>query len=964
MAAENGIEPGFVDDLLALETREQQTELLRESGLLNADGLKSLLDEADRLVVGDPSVAGRLAELGIEVAGVAGTPTVTPYATYILSGSHVMNGDLEEALRLNEAAYDGYIALGMNLEATRTNIGRMHALLELGRYEEALDAGQVVLGALNGESDPSVKPTPQEADTLIASVYGNRGVCFEDMGRYSEALEAYAIAEERFDELGMVDRLGEIRNNQGGVLMRLGRGSEALAAQEAAADVLAKSNLPLRYAQAVANIGEIHLQLCNYARSLEDFERARRLLDSTDAVVDKHFVLRNTADAYMTLNLYSEALATYREAEALLRGTEMAHEQAQALWGMGSALMAHKNFEEAERALEEAAALFEKTSNVPLLSGVMLEKASLREVRGDRTGARLTTQQALDLVSEDDWPVQQVYARLRLADMLLTDTNAAEPHLLIAQRLADRLALPHLRYRTNERLGHLRRLQGRDEEARALLERAVEEIERSRGTVAQDAMRASFLRDKTAAYEDLLHIYLARDDEARVQQAFAIAERAKSRALVDLLSGMSEKESSTDPELDRRLRELQADLNAVYSGLLGSLDDGEREATLPDLHARAVELEGEIGRLRLQAVADGSPSELFAASMPPDAIHKDLPSGAALLAYHIAGDEILAFVHKSGKTRVARRLGSVATVQRLLRKLDTQWDRLGAGRKFAERHMPLLERSARQVLAALHAELVAPVELLLEQEAGSLRGEDDHVQKLAVVPHGPLHRVPFHALFDGERYLIERFEISYAPSATVYALCQERDARGLDGALVLGMEDPSIPAAVVEAGTVAGHLPGAEVRVGEEATLSALRDEAPGCGVLHLACHGLFRADNPMFSALKLHDGWLLAADAMTLDLDGALVTLSACESGRSEVVGGDEILGLTRAFLGTGAATLAVSLWLVQDETTAELMGGWYERQRGGERPVVALRAAQLELKKRHPHPYYWAPFVLIGKR
>ncbi len=154
------------------------------------------------------------------------------------------------------------------------------------------------------------------------------------------------------------------------------------------------------------------------------------------------------------------------------------------------------------------------------------------------------------------------------------------------------------------------------------------------------------------------------------------------------------------------------------------------------------------------------------------------------------------------------------------------------------------------------------------------------------------------------------------------------------------------------------------MRVGESATVEALRNEASGSGILHLACHGLFRSDNPMFSALELHDGWLMAADAMSLDLSGALVTLSACESGRGEVIGGDEVLGLTRAFLGAGAATLVVSLWLVQDETTADLMGNWYGRLRDGEGRTAGLRAAQLELKERHPHPYYWAPFVLIGKR
>ena len=959
----DGIKQDFVDDLLALGTREQQTELLRDAGLLDAEGLKGLLDVADRLVVGDPGKAGRLAELGIETAGIAGAPAAVPYATYILAGSHGMNGDLNEELRLTEASYKGYVALGMNLEAVRTNLGRMGALLELGRYGEALDAGQVVLDTLDGKGELPVSPTSQEIGLLTAIVEQNRGGCYEYMGRYEEALEAFAIAEERFRALGRTERLGEMISNRGIVLLRLGRGSEALVAHEAAADVLAKAGLNLRHAQAIANIGETHLQLSNYARSLKEFELARCLLAPTDALVDKHFILRNTADAYLSLNLHSEALVTYREAEALLRGTGMAYDQAQALWGMGSALVAHSEFEEAERVLDEAAALFEKAGNVPLLSGVMLERASLREARGDRKDARATAQRALELASEDSWPVQQVYARLRLADMLLPDTAAVEPHLLAAQRLAERLALPHLRYRTNERLGHLRRLQGRDEEARTLLEATVEEIERSRGTVAQDAMRASFLRDKTAAYEDLLQLYLVRDDEPGVRRAFTVAERAKSRALVDLLSGVTEKESSADPELDRRLRGLQADLNAAYSGLLGS-HDGEREVPVAELHARAVELEGEISRLRLQAAADGSPPELFAAPMPPDAIQNELPPDAALLAYHVTGDEILAFVHARGQIRVVRRLGSVAAVQRLLRKLDSQWDRFGAGREFAERHMPLLERSARQVLASLYTELIASVEPLLEEVVGSLPGETGPVRKLAIVPHGPLHRVPFHALFDGECYLIERFEISYAPSATVYALCQERDARGLDGALVLGVDDPSIPAAAAEARTVSKYLPGANVRVGEEATLTALWREAPGRGALHLACHGLFRADNPMFSALKLHDGWLLASDAMDLDLSGALVTLSACESGRSEVVGGDEILGLTRAFLGAGAATLAVSLWLVQDETTAELMGDWYERLRAGGRPAAALRAAQLGLKDRYPHPYYWAPFVVIGRR
>ena len=851
------------------------------------------------------------------------------------------------------------MACGKYLEALRTHVGRMSVLLELGLYQEALDDGQIVLDALGGRGEFEVTPTHQQRDLLTALVHQNRGGCYEYMGRYEEALEAYAVAEERYQALGETQRLGEILDNRGAILLHLGRGNEALAAHEAAAAVFAEAELTLSYAAALCNIGVANRQLADYRSSLAAFEKARRLYGSLDVPVDNSLLMLDTANAYLDLNLYPEALVAYKKANPLLAKAGMAHDRARALWGIGVALTAKPDLEEAEKALAEAAELFAAAGNSPLLSGVILDQSVVQEARGNLDGSVATARRALSLVIEKDWSVQRVYAHLRLVDLLLPDVAGSEPHLQAACRLAERMALPQLRYRLNERLGRLRRLQGNDGEAQVLLEAAIDEIERLRGTVTHESMRASFLLDKIGAYEELLRLHLSSGAESNVRQAFAVAERAKSRALIDLLTGVAKEPAHpTDNALQERIQNLQADLNTTYNQLLGT-GQSEFVAPLPDLRGRAVELEEEISQLRLRAIP--ATSDPFATSTPSDT-WEDMPTDVALLAYHVIGDEIIAFVGARDSLRVVRNCGSVTMATQLLQQLEVQWDRLGVGQEFAKQHMALLERLTRQVLASLYGELVAPLRPLLDAAAGA--NTVDGPQKIAIVPHGLLHQVPFHALFDGERYLIERFEISYAPSAKVFSLCQRQASRGLDKALALSVADPLIPAVADEARAVARHLPSAEVLTDRQATLSALREKAPDCGVLHLACHGMFRADNSMFSALKLHDGWLTAADVIELDLGGALVTLSACESARNQVLAGDELVGLVRGFLGAGAATLVATLWLVQDDTTSWLMERWYAQLRTGVERAAALRNAQLALKEKLPHPYYWAPFVLIGQR
>jgi CHAT domain-containing protein len=150
----------------------------------------------------------------------------------------------------------------------------------------------------------------------------------------------------------------------------------------------------------------------------------------------------------------------------------------------------------------------------------------------------------------------------------------------------------------------------------------------------------------------------------------------------------------------------------------------------------------------------------------------------------------------------------------------------------------------------------------------------------------------------------------------------------------------------------------------DAATLAAVNTNAPHANVLHLACHGQFRADNPRFSSLRLAGDWMTMRDASALDLRRCeIVSLSACETGVNAVAPGDELIGLARGFFTAGAPSILMSLWTVDDEATADLMLSFYEQLCSGASAAKALRHAQIETMKRHSHPFFWSPFVLFGR-
>jgi CHAT domain-containing protein len=249
-------------------------------------------------------------------------------------------------------------------------------------------------------------------------------------------------------------------------------------------------------------------------------------------------------------------------------------------------------------------------------------------------------------------------------------------------------------------------------------------------------------------------------------------------------------------------------------------------------------------------------------------------------------------------------------------------------------------------------------------------------KRIVIIPHGPLHYLPFQALRLDGRYLIERNPISIAPSISIAArLAQHRPTAP---AQLLAFGNPSIdpnvadplPGAEREVRELSRQFPGATLFFNAEANKTNFRANAPQSPLVHIAAHAMADTLDPLHSKVLLADengqpNYLEARDVLGMDLRGtALLALSACESGLGRVENGDEVLGFTRSFLSAGASTLLASLWPVSDAATETLMTTLYADLAKGEAVQDAMRDAQRTVlaNPATAHPYYWAPFNLIG--
>jgi len=860
----------------------------------------------------------------------------------------LIDGEMHTAISELEESERRFLGVGKIHSAAATQVSKLIALSMLGRYEEAIECGLRARDVFLAYQDFQA----------AGKIEHNIGNLYFRRDRYHDAEVFQSAARERFAALSDEKQLATVNNCLANTHALLHKFKSAEELFEQALQQAEASGQPVTLAGIEGNIGLFALLQGRYDRALDYLERSRQRYTALGLTIQAVLAEHEIADTYLELNLAFEAFAIYERVIPIFVQHGMRVEEARAQAYGGRALMLLGRTKEAQRWLDQAQKLYAAEQNPVGAALVELTHAQLLYREGRFEGARMMAGQAEPaLLMSGSWQRLLLARWLRgEADRALGKLEAARG--LLAQTLldAENHGQPQIAERCFSSLGAVAVAGGNAKLAEVYFKQAIELTEELRAPIPGEEFCTAFFANRMSPYHELAKLCLAEGD-ARVVEALGFVERARSRVLADALAGRialtTHARDDFEEHLYAQMEKLREELNYLYNQMHRSVRGAVQiQETNSQLERELLERESKLLEITRQlqhrgAKRNQTTHDLFSI----EKLQAALGARRALVEYTTVDDEFVAFVVTDDRVDVVRGLGKEADVVAEIERCRFQIDTLRYGSMQVRNHLTSLTERTRKHLRSLYDRLLRAIEPLL--------GE----RQLVIVPHRALHYLPFQALHDGDSYLIERREVSFAPSAVVLQQCLERPKREFDTALLLGVADEHIPRVNEELQALDEVFAGVKRFANEAATTEVLRRESNDVDVLHLACHAQFRSDNPLFSAVQLGNGWFTARDAYGLKLNCGLVTLSACETGMNAVAPGDELLGLTRGFLSAGSASVLLSLWTVDDEATAELMTRFYGELARTKSPSAALRHAQVKLLQQHPHPFFWSPFVLVGR-
>ena len=868
--------------------------------------------------------------------------------------------------------------MGDEVGWARTRIGRISACLQLNLTSEALrDAA-------------AAREVFVRYNKLLRAgqIDVNAAIIHFELGQYEQALHLYDRAIETYllQSEGVDLHIARARGNKAIALAALGRFREAIALHEQArATFAAYDDQKISVAREELNIAEIYASQGHYSRALLLFNRSREYFSSHALELPAAEVAQQMCNCLLRLNRSREAYQLASELVAYFRRSQSYRSNmAQSLLYQAEAAMLEGDLRDADEKLREARTILEDMGFMALASKVRLQQAELYFVSEQYVDSLREARYAADAFAEQEALPQLARAALLQARILanLGDTTSAQELCQQALDIAQGQGLLDLRYRCDYMLGQIAEHYQDTEAAASYYEQAIKGIEDVQTHLVLDE-RSSFLEDKGAVYQRAMILALS---QQKKEQALIYVEKAKSRVLGDYLRNNIDIRLRAGDKASEAILEDLAHLREEQAWYSSIVYDAEYEANLSDtavLRIRAMKpgqarqemqrrersIEHLLEQIQLRLAGDlVSRSRAKWTDSIIISLWQKLERNTLMLEYYLTEQDLYIFQLTRAGVDTLVIPGVVPRLERLLSLWRVNLDLAAQASGAQDRAQAFagLQENSLGLLQRLYDVLLKPIEHVL-----------DGCTHLTIVPYGLLHYLPFHCLFDGVQFVIERFEVSYLPAAALHDICRKRGkavrARGihLQHSLVLGLSDNGRLAFARQEAEAVAKLLGAPCALNDAATKSLLQEVGAHSPIVHIAAHGMFRLDAPNFSYIQLADNKLDAIDVFNLDLSFcSLLTLSACETGRAIVRGVDEVIGLGRGFLYAGAASLLPTLWKVDDASSAELMEMFYQALLSDLTKSAALAGAQraflarsrTSIRPYRVHPYFWAGFHLIG--
>ncbi|HEU4324872.1 MAG TPA: CHAT domain-containing protein [Roseiflexaceae bacterium] len=941
----------LADELLAADGPAALELLLAERrALLSLETVAVLKGRTDAEKLRDAGRALRIAGVAEAVARALGTPETLALALWASGNALYPLARFREALERYRRAQAIYAQQDAPLEVARLQINQVAVLHELAAYGEA--------AALAEQARATCAAIGPPAWRFQATLELNCGLGAEHAGDLPVALAAYGRGAELFGALGALVERAYLDLNRTHVLVQMDRFVEAEQLGRAARAVLAEHSLTQEVARADLNLGILAYRRGQHQAALAALEQA----------ADGFAVLRDPARAavvslyrsfvYRDLNLLEETVVMAGQALRSFRRLGWQTQQALALINQGVAHQRLGQYDRAARRLDQARRLLGREGAALRVLEIDIRRARLALEAGAVERAGRIARRAEHGLDPAVWPglaaeLQLVLARCALRGGL---PGVALERSATALTLAGQFQLRDLAVQAQHAHGQALEETGAPEAALRSYEQAVAGLEELRATLELDELRLTLADDKQPIYADAIRLRQRDGQPAAVLQLLNQACRAP-------LAAGAPQQTAGDADhqaLHVRLHLLREEWHWHQSKLDTWGDpalpqgSGRETAAEAEQRRRLRSLELEIADLlrRLRVRRDERAPVVFDQThVPADpaqfaaALVRALPVGAALVHYYLAGGQVQVALVDAGGVELFSNLAPADSIGRLLRAWRFQ---------IAHAHAAADLRVAQPQthLRRLYDLLAAPLERRL---AG--------VERLDLVVPPEWNDLPFAALFDGRQHLAERFCLTYL-SAPEALLAHHQDPSPDGTALIVGYSDGGrLPQTLDEARRVAALLPRERpttLLLEGDATLERFREASQSSRLIHLATHGVFRPDNPLFSWVRLADSRLTVADLYALTLPGRpLVVLSACETGRGQPRGGG-LLGIGRALLVAGADGLVLSQWRVADSATAQLMDDLYQGLADAD-AAMALSQAQRRAVARGVAAAHWSGFLLI---